>query len=166
MDFIKKMKKREFIEMGLKTLAALLAAFLVIILMEGMIYSIQLHALEKSDTSTTYPSTTIAYCIEKEDNKYFVLYFNEDTFDEGNYEWSANSTLKTEEECKALKVKEVVWGAPSAFKFSITGTHYVVIAVFVAIVAGFYTYRFIRLVKEYNRIEDNFRKNGTIEFNA
>ena len=46
MEFIKRMKKREFIEMGLKTLAAILAAFLAIILMEGMIYSIELNALK------------------------------------------------------------------------------------------------------------------------
>ena len=46
MEFINKMKKREFIEMGLKTLAAVFAAFLAIILMEGMIYGIQLNALK------------------------------------------------------------------------------------------------------------------------
>ena len=37
MDFIKKMKKREFIEMSLKTVAAVLSAFIAVILMEGMI---------------------------------------------------------------------------------------------------------------------------------
>ena len=46
MEFISKMKKREFIEMGLKALASLLAAFLAIILMEGMIYSIYLNDLK------------------------------------------------------------------------------------------------------------------------
>ena len=69
MDFIKNMKKREFIEMGLKTLAALLAAFLAIILMEGMIYSIQLNTLKtKSESSVAISSSTIAYCIEESED--------------------------------------------------------------------------------------------------
>ena len=168
MDFIKNMKKREFIEMGLKTLAALLAAFLAIILMEGMIYSIQLNTLKtKSESSVAISSSTIAYCIEESEDQYFVIYYNEDTSNSGAYEWSANKNdLKTREECEALSVKEVVYDAPSAFKFSITGIHYVVIALFVAVVAGYFVYRFIRLVKEYSKIEDNYKKTGTIEFNA
>ena len=40
MEFIKTMKKREFIEMTLKTIAAICACFIAIILMEGMIYGI------------------------------------------------------------------------------------------------------------------------------
>ena len=99
--------------------------------------------------------------------QYFVIYYNEDTSNSGAYEWSANKNdLKTREECEALSVKEVVYDAPSAFKFSITGIHYVVIALFVAVVAGYFVYRFIRLVKEYSKIEDNYKKTGTIEFNA
>ena len=61
MEFIKQMKKREFIEMGLKTLAAVMAAFLAIILMEGMIYGIKLNAFEtKGSTSISNSGTTVA----------------------------------------------------------------------------------------------------------
>ena len=47
MEFIKKMKKREFIEMGLKTLIAFFACFIAIVLMCGMIYSIGIKSYMK-----------------------------------------------------------------------------------------------------------------------
>ena len=166
MEFIKRMKKREFLEMGLKTAAALLAAFLAIILMEGMIYSIQLHALRTgSGNYAANNSSTIAYCIEDKDDKYIVLYYNEGQ----EYQWSSSgeNNLKTREECTptGLTVKEVIFDAPNAFQFSITGVHSIIIGLFVAVVAGFFTYRFIRLAKLYKGIEDEFVKTGTIAFN-
>lgn len=165
MEFIQKMKKREFIEMGLKTLAAILAAFLAIILMEGMIYGIQLNALKtKGEGYSIQSGSTVAYCIKEDDDKYFAIYYNEDS----EQVWSAKKNeYFTEEECKALEgvtVKEVVMHAPSAFKFSISGVHYVVMALFISAVAGFFVYKFIALTKEYKAIEANYKKNGTIEF--
>ena len=163
MDFINKMKKREFIEMGLKALASVLAAFLAIVLMEGMIYSIELNALKtKGTTYTAYADSTIAYCIKEDDDKYFVVYYNEGS----EKEWSATkNTYLTEEQCKNLTVKEVVWNAPNAFEFSISGVHYVVMAVFMSAIVGFFVYKFIRLNNEYKKIEDEFNKTGSISFN-
>jgi len=162
MEFIKRMKKREFLEMGLKTAAALLAAFLAIILMEGMIYSIQLHALKTESSSyLATSSSTIAYCIEQDDDKYLVLFYNE----EQEYQWSASTDTMTLDEVNKLTVKELVFDAPNAFQLSITGVHYVVMGLFVAIVAGFFVYRFIRLAKVYKGIEEEFVKTGTIAFN-
>ena len=165
MEFIKQMKKREFIEMGLKAFAALLAAFLAIILMEGMIYGIQLHSLlKKSTQSLTYSSKTIAYCIEQDDDKYAIIYYNEG---ESREWWCQSSQTKTLEQIKSddfkSSVKEVVMHAPNAFEFSITNIHYVVMAVFVCAVMGFFTYKFVVLNKEYARIVDNYNKTGTIE---
>lgn len=171
MDFIKRMKKREFIEMALKTICAILASFLAMILMEGMIYGIQLNALVKNGSSAIYITNadktegTIAYCIERGQNEngetqYVVLCYNEGL----DSEWSsASDDLKTKEECEALAVREVVFHAPNAFIFSITPVHYVVMVVFVLLVAGFFVYRFIALNKSYKEIEDNFKKTGTIE---
>ena len=167
MEFIKKMKKREFIEMGLKTLIAVLSAFLAIILMEGMIYGIKLNQLKTKGTSETKLSnSTIAYCMKQSEDKYFVLYktFNEITKE---YEWSAmkNKTY-TRAQCDAMEgtdVKEVVFHAPNAFELSITTpVHYIVMAVFVSAVAGFFVYKFIKLSKDYEKIEDEFNKTGTI----
>lgn len=171
MDFIKRMKKREFIEMTLKTICALLASFLAIILMEGMIYSIQLNALVKNGSNAIYminsdkTEGTIAYCIERGENEdgetlYVVVAYNEGM----DNEWSAASKdLKTREECEELNVVDVVFHAPNAFIFSITPVHYVVMVVFVLLVAGFFVYRFIVLNKSYKAIEDNFKKTGVIE---
>ena len=165
MEFIKTMKKREFIEMGLKTLAAILAAFLAIILMEGMIYGVELNALKtKGKTLLTVSNQTILYCIEESEDQYFLLAFNP----ENENQWSAKSdeNLKTREECEAMvgnTVKEVRFRAPTAFEFSINGVHYAIMAVFVAAVAGFFVYKFVALSKEYKRIEENFKKTGTIE---
>ena len=119
MEFIKQMKKREFIEMGLKAFAAFLAAFLAIILMEGMIYGIQLNSLKTKGTSSlTYSASTIAYCIEQENNEYFIIYYNKDS---SFKEWSANrSQTKTLEQIQSAEfrnsVKEIVMRAPTAFE--------------------------------------------------
>ena len=169
MDFIKTMKKREFIEMGLKTLAAVLAAFLAIILMEGMIYAIQLNGLKAGNQSTTkYPESTIAYCIKESNDKYSVIYKTYDEFNE-KYVWSAiKGELLTKEQCKNMEgsVKEVVFHAPNAFDFSITSTHFIVMAVFLAAVGGFFTYKFIRIAKGYKQTEEQFLKTGTIEITS
>ena len=166
MDFIKTMKKREFIEMGLKTLAAVLAAFLAIILMEGMIYSIELNALKAGNQSTTkYPESTIAYCIKDSDDKYFVIYKTYDEFDK-QYVWSAiKGELLTKEQCKNMEgsVKEVVFHAPNAFDLSIKSSHYIVMVVFISAVLGFFAYKFIRIAKGYKQTEEQFLKTGTIE---
>lgn len=163
MEFIRKMKKREFIEMGLKTLAAVFAAFIAVILMESMIYGIQLNALKNGTTHTTNSDSTIAYCIKDENDKYFVLYFNE----ENDPQWCATkSQLKTKEECEQMEgftVKEVVMRAPTAFELTITPTHYIVISVFMSLVVGFFVYKFVKLSKLYKNIETKFKETGVIE---
>ena len=163
MDFIKRMKKREFIEMGLKTLAAVLAAFIAIILMEGMIYSIKLNAyVEKSTHASYVPAETEAYCIKKGEDKYVVLFHN--IGDSIDIDWSADSgTTLTKAECENLPVKEIYFHAPNAFIFSITPVHYVVMILFVGVISGYFVYRFVKLSKEYKKVEETFEKTGTIE---
>ena len=78
MEFIKKMKKREFIEMGLKALASLLVAFMAVILFEGMIYSIQLNALYRSATSiTTKSDSTYVYLVPRAEDEYYMVFCHE-----------------------------------------------------------------------------------------
>ena len=108
------MKKREFIEMGLKAFAAIMAAFLAIILMEGMIYGIELNALKTAGKGhVTFSNSTIAYCIKEDDDKYFVVYYNPENTEK---QWSATKdNFKTKAECLAMEgstVKEVVMHAP------------------------------------------------------
>lgn len=165
MEFVKQMKKREFIEMGLKTLAAVMAAFLAIILMEGMIYGIKLNSLKNGTSSFASSSGTTAYCIKEDDDKYFVIYRYVDPETE-KITWSATkNTFYTKAECEAMegdKVAKVEMNAPNAFVFTITPIHFVVMAVFMSAVAGFFVYKFVALSKEYKKIEDEFEKTGTI----
>ncbi len=165
MDFIKTMKKREFIEMGLKTLAGILAAFLAIILMEGMIYGIKLNKIIDKTGHNAYSSSTIAYCIKGSDDKYSIIYYNEDIPELDTWT-STKSERKTKEECLQMEgdtVKEVVMHAPNAFELTITPTHFVVMGVFVLAVVGYFTYKFVRLSIAYKKTEEEFLKTGTIE---
>ena len=170
MDFIKQMKKREFIEMGLKTLASLLIVFLTIILMEGMIFSIQLDGLLNAKSENpSYGEDTVVYCIEDKEKEgyYKILYFNEDVRDEGFPEWSVSIGLTSEEVIAQKYAKnEVHFRTPNAFELSIEGFHFIIMGFVVAAVAGFFIYKFVRLNSAYNKIEEQFLKDGTIEITA
>lgn len=168
MEFIKKMKKREFIEMGLKTLAALLAAFVTIILMEGMIYGIQLNAYTTKGSTASYVAGQFdAYCIEKGDDSYVVLYHNVgDAISGENTEWFCVSTSRfTKQQCENLKTeaRNVYYSAPNAFEFSIKPVHFVVMVIFIGLVSSYFVYRFVKLSSEYKKIETKFKETGTIE---
>lgn len=171
MEFIKRMKKREFVEMALKTAIALFIAFIAIILMEGMIYAIEVNAYRKSaenGSTMVYSESAVIYCLE-EDDGYFIL-CNDTTQSQAwscsYYRVPLNSTKEAvlrNIESTYSRTQGIKHKAPSAFDFSITGVHYIVMAVFVAAVAGYFVYRFVALSKEYNKIETKFKKTGEIE---
>jgi len=167
MNFIKQMKKREFLEMSLKAFASLLIVFLTIILMEGMIFSIQLDGLlNATSQKPAYGEDTVVYCIEDKEKEgfYKVIYFNEDTRDEGFFEWSVSNGLTSEETIKQkFANNEVHYRTPNAFELSIEGFHYIIMGVVVAGVVGFFVYKFIRLNNAYTKIEEQYKKDGTIE---
>lgn len=73
MEFIKRMKTREFIEMGLKTLASVLAGLIVIILMEAMIYSIYMKKINEN-TSISGDATKASYYITEVGNDKYDIY--------------------------------------------------------------------------------------------
>lgn len=66
------MKTREFIEMGLKTLASVLAGLIVIILMEAMIYSIYMKKIKDNTQISGDPTTAEYYITETGDNTYDI----------------------------------------------------------------------------------------------
>ena len=168
MEFIKRMKKREFIEIGLKTLASVLAAFVAIILMEGMIYGILLNAYVTNGTKsqsykiTDVDTTNYAYCVQKEDDGYYILYH---TVGSLNDFWTCDSKLYTREQCENVKSENTVvyYNAPNAFEFSIEPYHYAIMIVLEGVVIGYFVYRFIKLGKTYKKIEKQFEETGTIE---
>lgn len=183
MEFIKKMKKREFIEMSFKTLIAVCACFVAIILMCGMIYSIGVKSFMKyGKNSVTTQNETIAYCIEVEEDKYFVLFYNPNAkkpdpitkkVDKNASTLSANqitdTNLHTKQECEELlarhAVKEVKFEAPPAsivLDEFVEGWHIAIVAVVVAGILGYFVYRFIKLAKDYSQVEKEFKETGAI----
>ena len=169
MEFIKTLKKREYIEMTLKTLTALIFAFIAVILMEGMIYSIYLNAYKTNGTkSISVVKDSVLYCIEDGENSkgetlYFVLIRNEN---KGEVLWQADAKTKYTADAipkSFYQTNNFVWHAPNAFEFTISPVHYVVISIFILGVGGFFTYKFFKLAKSYKEIEETYKKTGTIE---
>lgn len=164
MEFIKRMKKREYLEMAIKTITAFLACVLVILLLEGMIYGIQMNALaNKGTVSSTQSNVTIAYCVEREEDKYSVIFYN----DNMENKWSCSATtFYTKEECEQLEGKsvlKVVFGQPNPFDLTITPVHFVIMVVFIGAVMGYFVYKFTKLSKEYKKVERKFKETGTID---
>lgn len=177
MEFIKKMKKREFIEMSFKTLIAVCACFVAIILMCGMIYSIGVKSFMKYGKNTvTITGETVAYCIEVEEDKYFVLCYNpttkENNKDKRVSALSANqiteTSLKTKQQCideLSSRVKEIKFEAPPAdivLDEFVEGWHIAIVAIVVAGILGYFVYRFIKLANDYKKVEKEFETTGTI----
>ena len=145
-----------------------MAAFVAVILMEGMIYGIQLNAYTTKGSTASYVAGQFdAYCIEKGEDSYIVLYHNVgDAFSGENTEWFCVSNSRfTKQQCEDLKTeaRNVYFNAPNAFEFSITPVHFVVIILFVGVVVGYFVYRFVKLNKEYKKVEKTYEETGTIE---
>lgn len=179
MDFINRMKKREYIELSLKTVIAMCACFIAVILMCGMIYGIGIKSYMKYGKSKhVNSSSTIAYCIKVDDDQYFVMYYNP-TDDKDSSQLTATAlsdmTVKTKAECEAMasteetrgEVKEVRFCAPSAsivLREFVKGWHIAIVAVVIAGIMGYFVYRYIKLGKDYKKVITTFNETGTIEF--
>lgn len=171
MEFIKRLKKREFIEETIKMIICILTAVILICLMEGMITKVKLNIIMKQSRSVTkLNDTTIAYCIKEDEDKYSVVYHTEGL----PYEWSCiPNTYKTEQECKNMQslvidgvrvgeVKEVKFRAPNALDLAITPNHYIIMSVLIAGVIILFVYRYISLSKCYKQIEKEYLETGKI----
>lgn len=159
MDFLRKMKSREIVEMSLKTIMAVLVSIILIFLMEGMIYGIYMNKINENQSNTSWiVQETTAYCEEIGDDEYKIyLCTNEE-----QGVWHVSSVTGTKEEIESKGYKNVVWDKPNPFDVSINGTHYIVMAVFIAAVLGLYGWRFYRLNKEYVAFGKKLKKNGSI----
>ena len=71
------MKSREMVEMSLKTIMAVLACLVLIIFMEGMMYSIYMNKINaKEGISIKIAEQSVAYCELQDDGKYDVYIHN------------------------------------------------------------------------------------------
>ena len=157
MEFLKKMKSREIVEMSLKTLMAVLVGLVLIVLMEGMIYGIYMDKINDNTTSQYAAGDCIAYCEEVGDDE-FKVYLNY-TIDDS---WSVKLINSSKEGIENSGYKKVVWDAPNPFEVSISGVHYIVMGAFIVAILGFYGWRFYKLNKEYTKFEKRFQKTGKI----
>ncbi len=157
MNFLKQMKTRERVEMSLKTIMALIAGLILIILMEGMIYSIYLNKIEENKATQYINKQCTAYCELVDENEYKV-YLN----DTVHGSWQVLTFNHSKEQIQEANYGKVVYRKPNPFDVSITPTHYIVMAVFECAILGFYGWRFYRLDKEYKAFEKKYKKTGKI----
>ena len=260
MDFIKKMRRREYIEMALKTVIGLLIGVIVIFFMEAMIYNIHMKSINENTQTKGDPSKAVYYVVKESADKYDiyvenflldgatnkyvtswmryrkdinkadldaltkkagVLYnFNANLYkvevdmpntdsdeiyasvsnksayaqivekeneDENvNYFENATFTVSFRESAEseyvesnhkdlsydefialgtapgAIAKNKIVNHTPNAFDIYLNGTHYAVMALFLAIIAGVYVWRFILVNKEYSKIEKRYKKTGKV----
>ena len=99
----------------------------------------------------------IAYCEEVGDDE-FKVYLNY-TIDDS---WSVKLINSSKESIENSGYKDVIWDTPNAFEVSISGVHYIVMAVFIAAILGLYGWRFYKLNKEYVKFEKKFKKTGKV----
>lgn len=157
MEFLKKMKSRETIEMVLKTISALVLGLILIILMEGMIFGIYMKKINENDATQYTVSQCIAYCEEVGEDKYKVYLENTET---GSF--SVKITQDSREKIESDGYIDVIWRAPNAFEVSINYVHYIVMGVFLAIILAIYIWRFYKLYQEYKVFERKFIRTGKI----
>ncbi|MBQ3502469.1 MAG: hypothetical protein IJA72_02280 [Clostridia bacterium] len=156
MEFLKKMKSREMVEMTLKTIAAVMAGLILIILMEGMIFGVYMNHINKNKATQWTPQTCVMYCAEQ-DNGNFDLYIH----DVNNGSWQVKKDVE-KANIDTDGYKDVIWRAPNAFDVSIKGVHFVVMALFIVAILGLYGWRFYRINKEYKGFEKKLHKTGNI----
>ena len=167
MEFLKRMKKREFIEMGLKTAIGVLLGIIVIFLMEAMICNIYMDAINGVESYASTPDESVYYVIDNKDDTYDI-YINyqpdeadtwarvSDNLSKEAYEklWQDGGNLK--------EAKKVIYRAPNCFDIYINGIHYAVMIVFILAIGGVYAWRFTLISKEYKKLERKFNKTGKV----
>lgn len=174
MEFLRKLKKREFIEMALKTIIAVLAGIIIIFLMEGMIFNIHMDTIHKNGSTASFEVDRVVY-YEQQKNGLYTVYLRQPGADNGKYSWfyftnqtdPHNTYIECDNPATAVaagkaQVKKMINHLPTAFDVSITGGHYACWIVFELLIGGFYTWRFFMINKEYNAYEKKLLKTGKI----
>ena len=157
MEFLNKMKSRETTEMILKTIAAVIVGFILIFLMEGMIYGIYMNKIKDNTTSQYAASDCIAYCEEIADDEFRVYLHNT-----VSGSWHVKMLNSSKAEIEATGYEKVVWDTPNPFDVSINGVHYVVMAVFIVAILGLYGWRVYKLNREYAGFAKKYNKTGKL----
>ncbi|MBQ7798797.1 MAG: hypothetical protein IJ371_06720 [Clostridia bacterium] len=153
MEYLKQLRRREMIEMSLKTIAAVLVGLVLIILMEGMIFGIYMNKIKENNETFNAKADCVVYCDKIGEDEYEVYVHNT-----VSGSWSIKPLTQTKEQIEEGKYGDVVYRAPNAFDVSIKGSHYIVMAIFIAGILGFFAWRFVKLNKEYTKLETKHQK--------
>ena len=86
MEFLNRMKKREYVEMGLKTAIGILLGIIVIFLMEAMIYNIYIDAINSATKYSGKPESAVYYVVDNNDSTYDIYLH----YDDENSNWALN----------------------------------------------------------------------------
>ena len=157
MNLLKRMRARERVEMSLKTIAAVIVFIALTFLLEGMIFGIYMSKINENKASQFISNYCVAYCEEVGNNQYKVYLHNTD-----HNSWSVRASNYTKEQIEKADYAKVVYDAPNAFDVSITSSHYVVMAVLLSALLGYFAWRFYKLEVEYNKLEKKLKIKGTI----
>lgn len=107
MEFIKRRKTREYIELGLKALASVLAVLMLAILLEAMIYSIFMKKIDEHRSSSYSSYQYSLYIAETDDNTYNVYIHS---WMSGQDEWTRHlSEISQERLDEFLRKPGVLW---------------------------------------------------------
>lgn len=156
MEFLKKMKSREIIEMSLKAVMAILAVVVLAILMEGMIFGIYMNRIHDNKTGSWSPQQCEIYCVEQAEDKYDVYIHNTE-----NGAWQFQEDW-TKAQFVDGNYDKIIYSAPTPFDVSITPVHYVVMGGVVVLVLAGFGYMFYRLEREYKGFEKKLKKTGKL----
>ena len=153
MEFLKKMKSREMLEMSFKTVMAVLVGLILIVLMEGMIYGIYMDKIKENKETSYAVGACVAYCEQVDDDEYMIYLHNTQSG-----AWCIKAINNSKAEIESAGYKDVLYRKPNAFDVSISGTHYIVMGVFISGILCFYGWRFYKLNKEYKNFEKKYKK--------
>lgn len=157
MEFLRKIRSRDTLEMTLKAIMAVLISIILIFLMEAMIHGIYIKKINENVKGTTIPSQQIVYCEEIDSNQYKVY-----VHDPENSSWHSLAGNRSKEYIESAGFKEINYRKPNAFDVSITWVHYVVMGVFIVAVISFYGYRFYKLDRDYAKFKAKIQKTGRL----
>lgn len=161
MEFLKKMRSRDMIEMGIKTVMSIILGLILIILMEGMIYHIHMNKIEETlsgkGTQSSDPANSIAYCEQIDTDKYRIYEYHT-----GSDGWQIANIDLSKDEIHLKRYKDVVWRKPNAFDVSITPIHYVVMAGFIVAILAVNGFGYYKIQSDYRKYVKKFNRTGNI----
>ncbi len=155
--FLKRMRRRECVEMVLKTLTALFVGVIVAIAMEYMIYGIYLRNIPVVSSNTLISSSEyVLYCDENPKTDTYTIFINDEMDN-----WFVYKTNVTEQELdENYRFFSKEFRRPSMSELYLDTDHYIVIGAFLGIILIVYVGLFIAMLSAYKRLMRRYALTG------